>query len=340
MELLRGTAPKVKFYGPTPDTEIDTVTYSVNGVEPSVGTFAPVEGEEDAYEVQLPYLQSDANDVEVIWHFTIDSVPDESFEETFSYEVVTPLLTKQEVLAIFPEASASEVIEVEAAVRHIIQAHTGQKFGFDRNKTLTVEGHGETVLRLPERLVSIAGVSTLTSALDTSAFIIVSDGWYLKKAWARATPLETPTDSQYWGDITDGVFNNNIYDDSDDGFNPGYNGAGQLVDPTLTPVSARPGGVTVAPGASGRSTPWKNDYPFQITGDWGYKTVPANVKEAAKLLVNDYACSEIAYRDRYLESIKAADWRLQFNSRAWEYTGNVRADQLLSEYVILDWAVI
>ncbi len=84
----------------------------------------------------------------------------------------------------------------------------------------------------------------------------------------------------------------------------------------------------------------KNDYPFEITGDWGYKSVPAPVKEAARLLVNDYACSEQLYRDRYLESIKAADWRLQFSSRAWEYTGNVRADQLLSEYVILDWAVI
>lgn len=342
MELLRGTAPKVKFYGPTPDTEIDVATYSVNGGSPVSGTVTPVSAEADAYELQLPYLGSDTNDVEVVWHFGITSVPDDSFKETYSYEVVTPLLSKQEILRIFDDEGVSdeEVWEVEAAVRHVIQAHTGQKFGYDRGKTLTVEGHGEHVLRLPERLVAITGVNTMTSSLDVSAFITVSDGWYLKKAWAQATPLDTPTNSQYWGDITDGVFNNNIYDDSDDGYNPGYNGAGQLVDPTLTPVSARPGGVTVAPGSAGRSTPWKNDYPFEITGDWGYKTVPAAVKEAAKLLVNDYACSESAYRDRYLESIKAADWRLQFSSRAWEATGNARADYLLSEYVILDWAVI
>src|SRR6478609_4235924 len=341
MELLRGTAPKVRFYGPTPDTEIDRVTYSVNGVVPIEATFTEVADTEDpTWEAQLPYIGSDTNDIEVVWYFNIPGV-DETFDETYAYEAVTPYLTKQEIKRVFGEQPVTddEIWEVEAAVRHIINAHTGQKFGYDKNKTLTVEGHGESALRLPERLVELNGVGTLTSNLDPAAAIIVSDGWYLKKGWANATVRTSPGGSEYWGDVTDGVFNNNIYDDSDDGYNPGYNSMGQLVDPTLTPVSTRPGFVTVAPGSSGASTAWKNDYPFDITGDWGYKTVPAPVKEAARLLINDYACQEAIYRDRYLESIKAADWRLQFSSRAWEATGNARADQLLSEYVILDWAV-
>ncbi len=328
MELLRGTAPKVRFYGPTPDTEIDTSTYSVNGVAAVNGTVTPVTGEDAAWDMQLPYLGSDTNDVEVVWNFTITSVPDETFEETFSYEVVTPLLTKREVVAIYPEVTDEEYVELEAGVRHIIQAHTGQKFGFDKAKTLTVEGHGEHALRLPERLVNLTSLGTLTSTLDTRSAIIVSDGWYLKKAWAAVTGT-VESDSQYWGDYEDSVFDNNIYSD------PDGDGRG----PYLGPLGARPGGVIVPPG-TGQATVWKQDYPFQITGDWGYKTIPAAVKEAARLLVNDYACSEIAYRDRYLESIKAADWRLQFSTRAWEATGNVRADQLLSEYVLLDWAVI
>lgn len=340
MELLRGTAPKVRFYGPTPSTEIDPSTYSVDGVSPVVGTVTPVDGESAAWEMQLPYIGADTNSIEVVWNFTIPGITD-SYDETFSYEAVTPILSKQELRKMIgDDATDDELWEVESVVRHVIQAHTGQKFGYDIGKTLTVEGHGETALRLPERLVEMTGVNTLTSSLSVGAFITVSDGWYLKKSWADATPLPVGNDSQFWGDFTDGVFNNNIYSDSDDGINPGYNGAGQLVDPTLTPVSSRPGGITIAPGSSGHATPWKNDYPFEITGNWGYKTIPANVKEAAKILVNDYACGEIAYRDRYLESIKAADWRLQFSSRAWEYTGNVRADQLLAEYVLLDWAVI
>lgn len=329
MELLRGTAPKVTFYGPTPDTSIDTVTYSVNGVVPIVATEAPVEGDTSAWEIQLPYLGADTNDVEVVWNFTIDSVPDETLEETFSYEVVTPYLTVREVKAIFPEASDEEARDVEAAVRHIINAHTGQSFGFDRSKTITVEGHAGGALRLPERLVELEGISTLTSVLNPAAAIIVSDGWYLKKGWADALSAIEST-SQYWGDYTNTLFDNNIYSDPDGDGRP----------PIVGPLGVRPGGVINAPGSSGGSTPWKNDYPFQITGNWGYKTIPAPVKEAAKLLVNDYACSEQLYRDRYLESIKAADWRMQFSSQAWDHTGNVRADQLLSEYVILDWAVI
>lgn len=318
MELLRGTAPKVTFYGPTPNTSIDPSTYSVNGVEPIVGTVTPVAGEEAAWEMQLPYIGSDTNNVEVVWNFTIDGVAG-SFDETYAYEAVTPLLSKQEILRILDMDVADEdVWEVEAAVRHVIQAHTGQKFGFDKSKTLTVEGHGESALRLPERLVNLEGISTLTAILNPLAAVIVSDGWYLKKGWSyEVTPIETT--SLYWtGDDYDG--------DAAPG-EPGYEKPSH-------------GPITVAPGAGGNATKWRDDYPFEITGDWGYKTVPPAVKEAAKLLVNDYACSEAAYRDRYLESIKAADWRLQFSSRAWESTGNARADFLLSEYVMMDWAVI
>lgn len=322
MELLRGTAPKVRFYGPTPDATVTAVTVLVNGVESSVSAPAKNAGG-NYWELQLPYLRDTANDVEITWDFTIGAIGGEFFDETFFYEVVSPLLTKQELQRILDDEDLADedVWEVESAVRHVIQAYTGQKFGYDKGKTLTVEGHGETALRLPERLIAITGVNTMTSALDTRAFIITSDGWYLKKGWAEAVPLAATSDSTFWGESS---FNNTIYTDPDDSVNPGY----------------EDGGIIVAPGASGRATAWKQDYPFEITGDWGHKTIPTAVKEAAKLLVNDYACSETLYRDRYLESIKAADWRLQFSSRAWESTGNARADYLLSDYILMDWAVV
>lgn len=80
---------------------------------------------------------------------------------------------------------------------------------------------------------------------------------------------------------------------------------------------------------------------YSITGAWGWQQVPEPVREAAKLLINDYACEDSLYRDRYLKSINAADWRLEFVSGAYRRTGNVRADQLLAPYVIKrGWAVI
>lgn len=282
---------------------------------------------DDRYSVTLTMADTqDEGELDIHWSFMMDGV-DVTKDDHF--EVVTPYLSLSEVKKIVGDIDDEQAFDIEAAVRHIINAHTGQSFGYDRNKTITVEGHGEIALRLPRRLVNLTGLGTLTANLDPNAAIIVSDGWYLKKAWANEIST-VESSSVYWGDYRDNtVFDNNIYSDPDGDGEP----------PIVGPLASRPGGVIVAPG-TGSATPWKNDYPFTITGDWGYKTVPAPVKEAARLLVNDYACQEIAYRDRYLESIKAADWRLQFSAQAWEYTGNVRADQLLSEFVILDWAVI
>jgi hypothetical protein len=286
----------------------------------------PPTGVDDRYKVSLTMADTkDDGPLTVTWDFSVDNVFVDKVDE---FEVITPYLTIGEVKKIYPEATDDEAIGVEAAVRHIINSHTGQDFGHSF-ETITVEGHGESALRLPKRLISITGLSTLTSQLDPRATIITSDGWFLKKAWAAETGIIS-SDSQYWGDYVGGPFDNNIYSDPDGDGEP----------PIVGPLGSRPGGVIRVPGTSGSATSWSNDYPFRITGEWGYKSVPAPVKEAAKLLVNDYACQEIAFRDRYLESIKAADWRLQFSTQAWERTGNVRADQLLSDYVLMDWAVI
>jgi hypothetical protein len=96
--------------------------------------------------------------------------------------------------------------------------------------------------------------------------------------------------------------------------------------------------VIVAPPKYSRG--YKNDVEYTVTGIFGYEEVPGAVKEAMKLLVNDYACAEQLYRDRFLESMKAADWRLQFNSGAYYKTGNARANLLLAPYVVNRMKVI
>jgi hypothetical protein len=86
---------------------------------------------------------------------------------------------------------------------------------------------------------------------------------------------------------------------------------------------------------------WQDKRGYDVNGTWGWYHVPEQVKEAAKLLINDYACGEQSYRDRYLTSMTAADWRIQFHSGAFRETGNVRADQLLNDFVLKrGWAVI
>jgi hypothetical protein len=314
MELYTKMVSTVTLQLPTNDTTVGGATYSFNGSAPaalSAGT--PADGK---VSVTLPYLQSEGTLV-VTWSITVPGPGNGAFTEQQYFDVVTPYLTISEIKDIYTGATDEQAKTVEQAVRHIINAHCGQSFGY-ATKTLTVEGHGESALRLPERLIELTELSTLTATLNINRSIITSDGWYLKKGWTDAVTPIASTNEYFSG--TD------VYNDAAPG-EPGYEKPSH-------------GYIIVPPGTHDVSTPWRDDYPFSITGRWGYENVPQPVKEAAKLLVNDYACSEIAFRDRYLESIKAADWRLQFSSRAWEYTGNVRADQLLAEYVLLDWAVI
>lgn len=71
---------------------------------------------------------------------------------------------------------------------------------------------------------------------------------------------------------------------------------------------------------------------YSVTGTFGYEYVPFDVKEAARALVNDYACQESLYRERYINTISAADWRFAFGPGAFAGTGNIVADQILAGY--------
>jgi len=303
-----------------PDVSTASATWTKNGV--AQGSIATSEVSGSVWKATLPYIQDEC-DVTVTWSFTLAAGG--AYTKTDYYEIVTPLLNMREIKAVWPEATDTEAKNVESAVRHIIQANTGQTFG-KRTKTLSVRGAGDMALALPERLMSITGIATLYSTLDVNAVIIIADGWYLKKSWSETTAIEPPPTETYFGPF--------------DGDEPGpwEDGTIRLSDGSYV-GTLKPRGPVISFGSS--ATVWADDYPFNITGTWGYQAVPQPVREAAKLLINDYACSEQQYRDRYLESVKSADWRLQFTSGAYARTGNVRADQLLYDYVVeRGWAVI
>jgi hypothetical protein len=71
---------------------------------------------------------------------------------------------------------------------------------------------------------------------------------------------------------------------------------------------------------------------YKILGEWGYYSVPDDVRQAAILLAKDFGTGENLYRDRYLDTLKAGDWNFKFTPGAFRGTGNVRADKLLDPY--------
>jgi hypothetical protein len=90
-------------------------------------------------------------------------------------------------------------------------------------------------------------------------------------------------------------------------------------------------GVIDYPG-SYRTALWNDNYWYTVTGDWGYEDVPTNVKEAALILIEDAICPDSEYRDRYIDSVKTADFQYAYTSNAFRGTGSVIADQLLEPY--------
>lgn len=80
---------------------------------------------------------------------------------------------------------------------------------------------------------------------------------------------------------------------------------------------------------------FKRNVVYMVTGKWGWKSVPAEVQEASKILIADLLCQDHKYRDKYLKSFSTADTRMQFSELVWSGTGNALADELLREYRVV-----
>ena len=91
--------------------------------------------------------------------------------------------------------------------------------------------------------------------------------------------------------------------------------ASDLVDTVLPPLRGFPNGY---------------DYKFVL--EVGYPTVPSDVVRAATLLIDDIKCGRNDYYQRYISAYNTDQFRLQFDSRVFEGTGNILVDKILSKY--------
>lgn len=79
---------------------------------------------------------------------------------------------------------------------------------------------------------------------------------------------------------------------------------------------------------------------YDVTGTFGWEEPPPAVLAAAKLIANDFFCKESTWKNRYVKSISASDWRIVFDPEITRGTGNATADRILEPYVSHNWAVI
>lgn len=75
-----------------------------------------------------------------------------------------------------------------------------------------------------------------------------------------------------------------------------------------------------------------NGYDYRIVVESGYTSVPSDIKRATELLIDDIKCGRIDYYQRYITSYNTDQFRLQFDKRLFEGTGNIVVDKILSKY--------
>jgi hypothetical protein len=79
-------------------------------------------------------------------------------------------------------------------------------------------------------------------------------------------------------------------------------------------------------------TGFPNGYDYIFVLESGYPAVPSDVVKAATLLIDDIKCGRIDYYQRYITSYNTDQFRLQFDKRMFEGTGNIVVDKILSKY--------
>ena len=80
---------------------------------------------------------------------------------------------------------------------------------------------------------------------------------------------------------------------------------------------------------------------FKILGQWGYVSVPNEVKQAAAALIQQKLCPDSVYRERFVDSIRNENMNIKYNPDTYSNsTGNADADKLLAPYRILHIGVV
>ena len=73
-------------------------------------------------------------------------------------------------------------------------------------------------------------------------------------------------------------------------------------------------------------------YEYLIDGDYGWRVIPQDIKEACELLIQDIFKDNIKYINRYIESFDNDDFKIKFVKNWTATTGNLVVDRILEKY--------
>lgn len=256
----------------------------------------------NSIDVTIPYraVKIDST-LKLVVKFSVDGFREEKEVEL---DVVTPILPLDDIRVILDPDDAASVTDatasnIERRVRIAIQNFTGQVFGPYKG-IITVYGNNDSGLKLPRPILDLESVNFngfTATVLSNVNYLIKGNRFYLEVP----SPL-------FWS----------IKDAPPDDVLDSWSSLGPITAPMSTTNS--------------NYNNFRSKIAYDVKGTFGYLSVPYDVAQAARYLINDYSCDESLWRDRYIDNIRAADWRFQFRAAAFDGTGNVQADQILEGY--------
>jgi hypothetical protein len=84
---------------------------------------------------------------------------------------------------------------------------------------------------------------------------------------------------------------------------------------------------TVVPGVA---FPEGADYIMLL--ETGYKVVPYDIQDATLMLIDDIKCGKLDYYKRYIKNYSTDQFKIEYDKRMIEGTGNILVDKILEKY--------
>ena len=61
--------------------------------------------------------------------------------------------------------------------------------------------------------------------------------------------------------------------------------------------------------------------------------MPYDIQDATKMLINDIKCGKLDYYKRYIKSYSTEQFKIEYDKRLLDGTGNILVDKILNKYV-------
>jgi hypothetical protein len=265
-------------------------------------TAEKLETDNGLYQIFLPTsITNKTRELKVSWTYAISGLTQVKEHKLFVVQPYTDLAQASTVMGIGNDLSDpnyksyDELFAAEKYARKVIENYTGQEF-YQYYETHSVYGTDSDTLSLPSRITNLYKLYSNDVLLEDNINNI--DNW------------------NYQVDITES------------GFGIRINRAAMLDNTVYTANGMVPPSIHDSPGIFQRGVR------YTVFGKFGWEAVPDEVELACIELMKDYFSKDNLWRNKYVNKISTFDWDFEYGSGATSGTGNLYADQLLSDYVV------